>query len=81
MAKIKEASFGELIQFMDRVGWTNGFKLLESHLNKTEWLQADLFGNGDHQSVIKAQKMSPQIIKMQLSIGKLRRYAADNNKI
>lgn len=81
MDKVKEASFGELINFMNKVGWDNGFKLLENHLNKTEWLQADLFSEGDAESIKKANRLSPTIIRMQISIGNLRKYAVENNKL
>lgn len=79
--KVKEATFGELIKFMDEVGWDKGFKMLEKNLHHVEWLQADLYGHGDSLSIKNANALSPTIIKMQISMGNLRRYAAENNKI
>lgn len=69
--KVKESNLGELIDWLDKCGWDKGIKLLESHNKKTEWLQADLYGNGDPQSIKKANKLSPVIIKQQITLIRL----------
>lgn len=81
MKKAKESTFDELTKWLNEFGWEKGIKILETNLLKTEWLQAHLYGEGDYKSINEANKLSLTIIKMQITLGKLRQLMPNEQKV
>jgi hypothetical protein len=68
-----EASFGQLIEMCEKLGWETGISVLEKINYQAECLQAELFA-GDYNQIKQAQKMAKTIIKQNFAIAKLKEY-------
>jgi hypothetical protein len=76
----KEATFQQVIDMCNKVGWDKGVSELEKIVNQTENMQAYLFG-GTAKEIKKAQELSQVIIAQNFTIAKLKQYKKDNNII
>lgn len=68
----KEATWGQLIDMCNTVGWIKGVQELESTTLRWEEIQADLFGSGESGKIKRAQQLAPTIIAQNVTIGKLK---------
>ena len=74
----KDASFKELIEMCNNVGWDKGIESLERIVLANENLQAELFaGNFNQQK--QALKLSKVITQQNFTISKLKQYRIDHN--
>lgn len=74
---MKDASFQQLIDMCNTVGWDKSLSALESMVLKNENAQAYLFA-GDYNQVRQAQKLSRTIIKQNITIARLKEYRQAN---
>lgn len=71
MSNKNEASFEQLIEMCNKVGWDNGINALEKIVSKNENYEVFLM----EQNMFKqAHKLRLQIIKQIFSIAKLKQY-------
>lgn len=72
----KEADFGMLIDMCNKVGWDKGIASLEKIVAGNENAEVWLMENNQFKN---AHKLRLQIIKQNISIGKLKHYRKENN--
>ena len=73
----KNATFQDLIDMCEKVGWGKGIRQLESIVFKHESIQADLFA-GTPSQVKQARRLSKKIIQQNLTISRLKEYRKNN---
>ena len=74
----KDASFKELIEMCNNVGWDKGIESLERIVLANENLQAELFA-GNYNQQKQAQKLSKVITQQNFTIAKLKQYRVEHN--
>ena len=73
-----KATYQDLINFCNNVGWDKGIQVLETIVFRDEILQASLFA-GNLLQRKQATNMSKTIIQKIKTIAKLKQYRKDNN--
>ncbi len=73
----KDATFGQLIEMCNKIGWDKGIKSLSDIVLKNENAQAYLFA-GDYNQQEQAQKLSETIIQQNFTIARLKKYREEN---
>jgi len=73
----KDASFQELIDMCNTVGWDVGISYLEKIVYKNEIIQADLYA-GTPSQIKQAQRLSRTIIQQNITISRLKQYRSEH---
>lgn len=72
---MKTAALGELIKWLDKIGWKKGYVILEMEHKRLESKQAYLWS--DPSTYSQAEKLSPTLLKQDETLIKLQALAEE----
>lgn len=63
------ASLKDIISMLDKVGWNKGLDFLEKEHKRLEWLQAEMFEQGE---IEKANTLGVTLVKQDITLIRLK---------